>query len=106
MNCDFKKLQKTEAIKRTHLLDLPDEIIESFEKTDQVFKSDSCGNFYTLTAEELAFVKQFEQKRDAIVYYVLESYTYNFRMLNYYLSNIYNSYALLPLLIDVNSNHF
>ena len=94
MSYDFKQTQKAESIKRMQLLDLPDEIIEDFTQAKRVCKLDTYGSFYALTDEEEVFITQFEQQRNAVVYFVLESYTYNYKMLNFfYVCNYMDEWA-------------
>lgn len=75
------EIKKAEAIKRMKALDIYDETIRQFEKENLVSCSEPpMGANYWLDDEQLEIVKAFEQEHNALVYFVIRSYTQFGRM--------------------------
>ena len=71
-----KEIKKAEAIKRMKVLDIFNETIKQFEKEDLVSCSEPpLGANYWLDEEQQKLVKEFEEENNALVYFVVRSYT-------------------------------
>jgi hypothetical protein len=68
--------KKREAIKRMEVLDIYAETILQFEEENLVSYSEPpLGANYWLTDEQKEIVKKFEEEYNALVYFVIRSYT-------------------------------
>jgi hypothetical protein len=77
--------KKKEAIKRMEVLDIYSETIRQFEKEGLVSYSEPpLGSNYWLTEEQRKIAKDFEEEYNALVYFVIRSYT-NFGTLDSFL---------------------
>lgn len=71
-----KEIKKAEAINRMKTLDIFNETIKQFEKEDLVSCSEPpLGANYWLDEEQQKLVKAFEEENNALVYFVVRSYT-------------------------------
>lgn len=71
----LKIKQKQEAVERMKILDIFPQTIKEFEKEGIINKSEHGGMLYWLDENEQKFVKEFEEKYDALVYHVIHNYT-------------------------------
>lgn len=69
------KEKKIEALERMAMLDLYPNIVKEFKKDGIVNMSEHGGMLYWLTDEQKAFVEEFEEKYNALVYHVIHNYT-------------------------------
>lgn len=84
MNISIER-KKEEAIKRMRAMKLFNPVIKQFEKEGLVNQSEPpFGACYWLDDEQKARVKEFEEKRNALVYHVIRSFT-NFGTIESYL---------------------
>lgn len=68
--------KKTEAIARMRAWGIYPPIVKQFEKEDLVSESaPPLGACYWLNEEQLARVREFEEKNNALVYHVIHSFT-------------------------------
>ena len=68
--------KKKEAIKRMEVLDIYEPTIRQFEKEGLVSYSEPpLGTNYWLTDEQKKIARDFEEKHNALVYFVTRSYT-------------------------------
>ena len=68
--------KKKEAIKRMHALDIYAEAIRHFEYDGTLnYSEPPLGMNYWLSDEQKEIVKKFEEEHDALVYFVIRSYT-------------------------------
>ncbi len=67
--------QKQEAIARMKMLKLHINAINEFEKEDVINLSEHGGILYWLNANQMQYVKQFEQKYNSVVYHVIHNIT-------------------------------
>lgn len=67
--------KKTEAIKRMKALGIFNQTIRQFEKENLVSYSEPTGANYWLDDEQQKLVKAFEEEYNALVYFVIRSYT-------------------------------
>lgn len=75
MNISIEE-KKAEAINRMKRLGIFSETVKQFEKDDKVSISEPpVGAFYWAEGEDLDRIRQFEGKRNALVYVVIRSYT-------------------------------
>lgn len=75
------EIKKEEAIKRMKALGIFNETIRQFQKEDLVSYSEPpMGANYWLDEEQQKLVKAFEEEYDALVYFVIRSYTMLGRM--------------------------
>ena len=69
-----KEEQRKECLTRMKLSGLCREVIEDFQK-GQLYKTERLGILYYLNNNEMAVVKDFEEKNNAVVYHILHSNT-------------------------------
>lgn len=70
------EIKKAEAIKRMKALGIFDETIRQFEKENLVSYSEPpMGANYWLDDDQKKFIKEFEEEYNALVYFVIRSYT-------------------------------
>lgn len=62
--------QKQEAISRTRMLKLSDNVIKEFEKDGIVNMSENDGFLYWLDSDQQEMVTNFEAEHNAVVYHV------------------------------------
>lgn len=68
--------KKTEAIERMKAWGIFDQTIDQFEKEDLISQSlPPVGACYWIEGEQLQRVKDFENENNALVYFVIHSYT-------------------------------
>lgn len=72
---NLKLEQKQEALNRMRMLDIYSPAIKEFEKENIINKSEHGGMLYWLDENEQEFVKEFEEKYNAIVYHIIHNYT-------------------------------
>lgn len=72
---NLKLEQKQEALNRMRMLDIYSPAIKEFEKENVVNKSEHGGMLYWLDENEQEFVKEFEEKYNAVVYHIIHNYT-------------------------------
>ena len=72
---NLKLEQKQEALQRMKKLDIYFQAIKEFEKENIINKSEHGGMLYWLDEKEQEFVKEFEEKYNAIVYHIIHNYT-------------------------------
>ena len=72
---NLKLEQKQEALNRMRMLDIYSPSIKEFEKENIINKSEHGGMLYWLDEKEQKFVKEFEEKYNAIVYHIIHNYT-------------------------------
>lgn len=72
---NLKLEQKQEAIDRMKMLDIYSPTIREFEEENIINKSEHGGILYWLDENEKEFVKEFEEKYNAVVYHVIHNYT-------------------------------
>ena len=72
---NLKLEQKQEALNRMRMLDIYSPAIKEFEKENIINKSEHGGLLYWLDENEQEFVKEFEEKYNAIVYHIIHNYT-------------------------------
>lgn len=71
-----REIKKEEAIKRMKVLNIFDETIRQFKDSDLVSCSEPpLGANYWLNDEQKAIVEKFEKEYNALVYFVVRSYT-------------------------------
>lgn len=85
----FRREQEKEAVSRMILLNLEHRAVIDFVLSNKVYKADEYGNLYSLDEDELAFVRDFEEKHNAVVYYILESDMFWGRILNVFFVSSY-----------------
>ena len=91
---DLKQLQINEAIKRMKLVRIFDRTIDEFENKGLISKS-IRGGLYWIDEEDKKRVQEFEEKYNAVVYSIIESYT-EFGKLQtlFYVTNNVNEWEL------------
>lgn len=72
---NLKLEQKQEALNRMRMLDIYSPAIKEFEKENVINKSEHGGMLYWLDENEQEFVKEFEEKYNAVVYHIIHNYT-------------------------------
>jgi len=72
---NLKLEQKQEALNRMKKLDIYFQAIKEFEKENIINKSEHGGMLYWLDEKEQEFVKEFEEKYNAVVYHIIHNYT-------------------------------
>ena len=72
---NLKLEKKQEALNRMRMLDIYSPVIKEFEKENIINKSEHGGMLYWLDENEQEFVKEFEEKYNAIVYHIIHNYT-------------------------------
>lgn len=72
---NLKLEQKQEALQRMKKLDIYFQAIKEFEKENIINKSEHGGMLYWLDENEEKFVKEFEEKYNAVVYHIIHNYT-------------------------------
>lgn len=72
---NLKLEQKQEALQRMKKLDIYFQAIKEFEKENIINKSEHGGILYWLDEKEQEFVKEFEEKYNAVVYHIIHNYT-------------------------------
>jgi len=83
-----REQQKSEAITRMKALKLHSNAIREFDKEDLVNLSESYGILYWLDENQKEYIKEFEQKYNAVVYHVIRNNTEFGELLAYlYVSN-------------------
>ena len=70
-----KELQKQEAIKRMKMLKILNQTIKEFENENVVNVSEHGGILFWLNEEQKQYVKEFENKSNAVVYHVIHNHT-------------------------------
>jgi hypothetical protein len=71
-----KENKKAEAIKRMKVLNIFPQTIQQFKRSNLVSYSEPpMGANYWLDDEQVKLVKEFEEKHNALVYFVIRSYT-------------------------------
>ena len=68
-----REQQKIEAITRMKALELHNNAIREFDKEDLINLSENYGALYWLHENQKEYVKEFEQKYNAVVYHVIRS---------------------------------
>ena len=71
----LREKQMLEALERMAILNLHPNVITEFTTEQKLNKSFEVGILYWLDDSEIAIVKDFEQKHEALVYHVIESST-------------------------------
>ena len=71
----LREKQMQEALERMAILNLHPNVITEFTTEQKLNKSFEVGILYWLDDSEIAIVKDFEQKHDALVYHVVETST-------------------------------
>lgn len=66
--------QKKECLTRLKLSGLCNEVITDFQK-GQLYKTERLGILYYLNEREMAVVKDFEKRHNAVVYHILHTNT-------------------------------
>ena len=83
-----REQQKSEAITRMKALKIHSNAIREFDKEDLVNLSESYGILYWLDENQKEYIKEFEQKYNAVVYHVIRNNTEFGELLAYlYVSN-------------------
>ena len=77
----FKEKQKEEAVRRMISMGIIPHIIMDFIDYGTVYTSRDFGILYQLEEKEKAIVKRIEEKYDLLVYHVVESISYGYKML-------------------------
>jgi len=72
---NLKLEQKQEALNRMKKLDIYFQAIKEFDKENIINKSEHGGMLYWLDEKEQEFVKEFEEKYNAVVYHIIHNYT-------------------------------
>ena len=72
---NFKARQKAEAIERMKLMGLLPDAIQQFKTHNIINRTERFGLLYRLDDDELALVRECEDKLNAVVYHVIKSLT-------------------------------
>lgn len=74
--------QKREALERMKLLNIHDDVVNDFTKSQKLYRSELMGILYWLNSKEQEIIKKWEEETGHLAYHVILTYTNFGRLLS------------------------